>query len=70
MSDDISVTYGVETIDLADATDAEYEGITASYTTGGMTVTATSAEMKNGAHDATTAADDKDYWSLGLSFAF
>ena len=71
VSDAISVSYGEETIDEeGDATDAEYSKLSASYTSGGMTVTATSAEMKNGAFDATTAADDKDYWSLGLAFAF
>ena len=71
VSDAISVSYGEDTVEEeGDATDAEYSRLQASYTSGGMTVTATSAEMKNGAHDATTAADDKDYWSLGLSFAF
>ena len=69
VSDDISVTYGVETIDLADATDAEYEGITASYTTGGMTVSLTSQDAEN--IDNTVDTDnDFDYWALGLSFAF
>ena len=69
VSDDISVTYGVETIDLADATDAEYEGITASYTTGGMTVSLTSQDAAN--IDNTVDTDnDFDYWALGLSFAF
>jgi outer membrane protein OmpU len=71
VSDAISVSYGEDTItEEGDATDAEYSRLTASYTSGGMTVTAKSAEMKNGAFDATSAADDKDYWSLGLSFAF
>ena len=69
VSDDISVTYGVETIDLAEATDAEYEGITASYTTGGMTVSLTSQDAEN--IDNTVDTDnDFDYWALGLSFAF
>jgi outer membrane protein OmpU len=71
VSDAISVSYGEDTItEEGDATDAEYSRLTASYTSGGMTVTANSAEMKNGAFNATSAADDKDYWSLGLSFAF
>ena len=69
VSDAISVTYGVETIDLREATDAEYEGITASYTAGGMTVTLTSQEAKD--IDNTVDNDnDFDYWALGLSFAF
>jgi len=71
VSDAISVSYGEETIDEeGDATDADYSKLTASYTAGGMTFTATSAEMKNGAYNASSAADDKDYWGLGLSFAF
>jgi len=69
VSDAISVTYGVETIDLRGATDAEYEGITASYTAGGMTVKLTSQEAKD--IDNTVDNDnDYDYWALGLSFAF
>ena len=69
VSDDISVTYGTETIDLNGATDAEYEGITASYTTGGMTVSLTSQDAEN--IDNTVDTDnDYDYWALGLSFAF
>ena len=71
VTDAISVSYGEDTItEEGDATDAEYSRLSASYTSGGMTVTATSAEMKNGAFNATSAADDKDYWSLGLAFAF
>jgi len=71
VSDAISVTYGEETVDEQGATtDAEYSQMTVAYTSGGMTVTATSSEMKNGAFDSASKADDQDYWSLGLSFAF
>ena len=70
VSDAISVSYGEETIDEeGDALDAEFSKISASYTSGGMTVTATSAEAKDALH-GTAANQDKDYWSLGLSFAF
>jgi outer membrane protein OmpU len=69
VTDSMSVTYGVETINLNGATDAEYEGITASYTAGGMTVKVTSQEATN--IDNTVDTDnDYDYWALGLSFAF
>jgi outer membrane protein OmpU len=69
VSDALSVTYGVETIDLSGATDAEYEGITASYTAGGMTMSVSSKDATN--IDNTVDDDnDYDYWSLGLSFAF
>jgi len=71
VSDAISVTYGTETVEsgLSSDTDAEYEILKASYTAGGMTLTATSAEAENISH-GTTAAEDADYWALGLSFAF
>ena len=70
VSDAISVTYGTEEIDLgSQATDAEYEKISASYTSGGMTISATMADGENVAH-GTNANQDIEYWSLGLSFAF
>ena len=69
VSDALSVTYGVETIDLRGATDAEYEGITASYTAGGMTVKLTSQEAKD-IDNTVDNNNDYDYWALGLSFAF
>jgi outer membrane protein OmpU len=71
VSDAISVTYGEEEVDeQGETTNAEYTKMSASYTSGGMTLTATSSEMKYGAFSATSTADDKDYWSLGLAFAF
>jgi outer membrane protein OmpU len=71
VSDALSVTYGIESISsgLTTDNDAEYEGISAAYTAGGMTLTAKMQEADGILH--TTAADeDYDYWSLGLSFAF
>ena len=70
VSDAISVSYGEETIDEeGDALDAEFSAISASYTSGGMTVTGAMKEAKDALH-GTAVAQDKDYWSLGLSFAF
>ena len=70
VSDAISVTYGTEEIDKGSVTtDAEYEKISASYTAGGMTITATMADGENVAH-GTDANQDIEYWGLGLSFAF
>jgi outer membrane protein OmpU len=70
VSDAISVTYGTEEIDKGDSTtDAEYDKISASYTAGGMTISATMADAENVAH-GTNANEDIEYWSLGLSFAF
>jgi len=71
VSDDISISYGTEEISsgVASTVDAEYEGFKASYTSGGMTV---SASMMDGENTTNTTASDEDleYWSLGLSFAF
>jgi outer membrane protein OmpU len=70
VSDEISVSYGTDSIDIeGDADDAEYEKLSASYTSGGMTVTATQASSTDALH-GTTDLEDRDYWSLGLSFAF
>ena len=69
LSDNLSVTYGQETIEQTALTDAEYSKISASYTAGGMTISASMAEGDN--IDQTTAAnEDLEYWSLGASFAF
>ena len=71
VSDALSVTYGIESIEsgLSTDNDAEYEGLTVAYTAGGMTLTAKSQEADGILH--TTAADeDYEYWSLGLAFAF
>ena len=71
VSESISVSYGQETIDLnnANGVDAEFEGITASYTSGGMTVSLTSQEATN-INNVVGTNNDYDYWALGLSFAF
>jgi len=70
VSDALSITYGQETIDLeGSALDAEFEGLTAAYTAGGMTLTAKAQSSEDALH-GTAAAQDRDYWSLGLSFAF
>jgi len=70
VSDEISVSYGTDKIDLEnDNDDAEYSKLSLAYTSGGMTVTATQASSTDALH-GTTALEDRDYWSLGLSFAF
>ena len=69
VSDNLSVTYGTETIEQTALVDAEYSKRSASYTAGGMTISASMAEGEN--IDQTTAAnEDLEYWSLGASFAF
>ena len=72
VSDAVSVTYGTESIDskaTADTSDAEYTKITASHTSGGMTVSANYQEAEQMSY--TTATDeDEEYVGLSVSFAF
>jgi outer membrane protein OmpU len=68
VSDSISVTYGEETIDRSGkASDIEVDGISISYTSGGMTASFAQVEAENVDH---TAALNKEVWKIGLSFAF
>jgi outer membrane protein OmpU len=71
VSDAISISYGTDELSTGEAStvDAEYSKISASYTSGGMTMSVTSAEAENISY-GTGAYEDVDYWSLGLSFAF
>jgi outer membrane protein OmpU len=71
VSDSISVSYGTEEMSTGEASsvDAEYTKISASYTSGGMTITATQAEAENISY-GTGATEDQDYWGLTLAFAF
>jgi outer membrane protein OmpU len=70
VSDELSVSYAQETIDSSKVTvDAEYEGITAAYTTGGMTISAGMYEADN-ASFTTNTNEDYEKWTLGASFAF
>ena len=68
VSDDLSITYGQETVSASNQTvDQEVESIGVSYTTGGMTITANTYESKNGGF-STGAKSER--WALGASFAF
>ena len=72
VSDNISVSYGTETISEPNDTDdqdIEVAGITASYTSGGMTITGKMADADNIDMTTTTTAD-RQHWSLVASFAF
>jgi outer membrane protein OmpU len=70
VSDELSVSYAQETIDRdGTSVDAEYEGITAAYTTGGMTISAGMYESDS-ASFTTNANEDYEKWTLGASFAF
>ena len=69
VSDAISLSYGEETIDRAlKVKDIDVKGYTASYTTGGMTV---SLKQVSADHtDHTTVTSNNEMWKLGLSLAF
>ena len=72
ISENISVSYGSETIAEPNETadqDIEVSGITASYTTGGMTISGTMIDADNTAM-GTATTEDKQQWSLAASFAF
>ena len=68
VSDELSVSYGSETHETTgQSADEEFDQISVSYTTGGLTasVSQTSAENVTGATNT-----DQEKWNVGLSFAF
>ena len=69
VSDELSVTYGAETIEEGTSQDVETWILSASYTAGGMTISASQAEIDNLA-GSTAASEDQEKWALGVSFAF
>jgi outer membrane protein OmpU len=68
INDDLSVSYNEHTVDIGDSsTDQESEGISASYTMGGITIAGHSNEMK--AVGGTSGTNDEGY-EINVSFAF
>jgi outer membrane protein OmpU len=73
ISDDMSVTYGVDTIETeAQTVDEEISGLGVSYTTGGVTLTANRFEATGQGNSNTEKSHtgDQERWTLGASFAF
>ena len=73
VSDDMSITYGTETLDTTgSAVDEEMEGFGVSYTTGGVTLTANqyNASGVGNSSSETSSTGEKERWALGASFAF
>jgi outer membrane protein OmpU len=73
ISDDMSVTYGVDTIETeSQAVDEEISGLGFSYTTGGVTITANKFEAtgQGNSNSETSLTGDQERWTLGASFAF
>ena len=71
VSENLSVSYGTEEISTGTANDqdAEYTKVSASYTSGGVTLSASFQEAENIAH-GTGTEEDQDFYGLGASFAF
>ena len=70
VSDNLSVSYGEESHETTGQTvDEEFSQISASYTTGGMTLSAAVQEATGLGNNAGTAGQ-ADRWKLGVSFAF
>ena len=70
VTDDLSVSYGSEThMTGGSTTDEEVDGFTASYTSGGMTLSAKAIEASGVDHTA-GAAGEKERWAISASFAF
>ena len=69
VSDELSVTYGAEEVERGTLQDVETMMISTAYTAGGMTISASMAEIDN-MDGTTTATQDRERWALGLSFAF
>ena len=72
VSDAISISYAEEEIDsngAAELQDAEYSKVVASYTSGGMTISANYQEADN-TNYTTAVSEDYEYAGVSLSFAF
>jgi outer membrane protein OmpU len=68
--EEISISYGQEELtDGTGAEDAEFESLSASYTTGGMTLTVAMQDGTNVDY-STTETEDQERWAIGASFAF
>jgi len=70
VSDELSISYGTETIDIGSSTtDAEYSAVVVAYTSGGMTITGKMEDAEN-INNTTNSSADMEYWFLGAAFAF
>jgi len=70
VSDNLSISYGEETHETSGQTvDEEFDAISVSYTTGGMTITAANYEA-SGIANTSGSEGDANRWKLAASFAF
>ena len=68
VSDELSVSYASEEVETGTLS-AEYEQVSASYTAGGMTLTASMGDATD-IDGTTTDTEDRERWAIGASFAF
>ena len=70
VTDDLSISYGEETHETsAQTVDEEFDAISVSYTTGGMTITAAQYNA-TGLANTSGSANEAARWKLSTSFAF
>jgi len=68
VTDDLSISYGEEVHETSgQSVDEEFEALSVSYTTGGMTITASQIDAAGLANNSSNTAER---WKLGASFAF
>ena len=73
VSDDLSISYGSETHDTeGSSVDEEASAINVSYTTGGVTISATQYEFTGRGNSSTESSTtgDTERWALSATFAF
>ena len=71
VTDELSVTYGQEEMTReGNANEAEYTGISAAYTAGGMTISAGMYDAENAGYNTDSHSNGLEKWTLGVSFAF
>jgi len=70
VSENISISYANEEHDESNTgIDEEFDQVSASYTSGGMTISVLQVNAENVGNSSATSAD-KERWKLGASFAF
>ena len=70
ISDELSVSYGSETMETTgNSSDEEFDQISVSYTTGGLTATVSQTNAEN-VVGAVNSQTEQSKWNVGLSFAF
>ena len=67
VTDELSASFGSETMETVGADDEEFDRIKVAYTTGGLTLSASKSNADNVDGGSST---EQSHWDIGLSFAF